>query len=157
MPCTRLTFSGMPGGSCGYPGDGSPGWQTLWRGLERLQALLEGILFPLPFLPLLLVSSRQIRHPARSKPGEPSPWQEHGVAERERKRTGLCAGNGVGPRASARHGKCCACLQAARSTRIFWLNVGAGIVRVVVRMGVIEHWEMPLFQVMQSSPARVGE
>jgi hypothetical protein len=43
------------GGYRGYLGDGPPGWQTLWRGWERLQALLEGVQFTLQFLPLLLV------------------------------------------------------------------------------------------------------
>jgi len=43
------------GGYRGYRGDGPPGWQTLWRGWKRLQALLEGVQFTLQFLPLLLV------------------------------------------------------------------------------------------------------
>jgi hypothetical protein len=36
-------------------GDGPAGWQTLWRGWERLQALLEGVLFTLQFFPQLLL------------------------------------------------------------------------------------------------------
>jgi hypothetical protein len=43
------------GGYRGYQGDGLPGWQTLWRGWERLQALLEGVHFTLQFFPLLLL------------------------------------------------------------------------------------------------------
>ena len=43
------------GGYRGYRGDGPPGWQTLWRGWERLQALLEGVLFTLQFFPQLLL------------------------------------------------------------------------------------------------------
>jgi hypothetical protein len=43
------------GGYRGHRGDGLPGWQTLWRGWERLKALLEGVQFTLQFLPLLLV------------------------------------------------------------------------------------------------------
>ena len=43
------------GGYRGYLGDGLPGWQTLWRGWQRLQALLEGVHLTLQFLPLLLV------------------------------------------------------------------------------------------------------
>jgi hypothetical protein len=43
------------GGYRGYQGDGLPGWQTLWRGWQRLQTLLEGVSFTLQFLPLLLV------------------------------------------------------------------------------------------------------
>lgn len=43
------------GGYRGYQGDGLPGWQTLWRGWQRLQALLEGVHFTLQFFPLLLL------------------------------------------------------------------------------------------------------
>jgi Transposase DNA-binding/Transposase DDE domain len=43
------------GGYRGYRGDGPPGWQTLWRGWARLQAVLEGVQLTLQFLPLLLV------------------------------------------------------------------------------------------------------
>ncbi len=43
------------GGYRGYRGDGPAGWQTLWRGWERLRALLEGVHFTLQFLPLLLL------------------------------------------------------------------------------------------------------
>jgi hypothetical protein len=43
------------GGYRGYQGDGLPGWQTLWRGWLRLQALLEGVQFTLQFFPQLLL------------------------------------------------------------------------------------------------------
>jgi hypothetical protein len=43
------------GGYRGYRGDGPAGWQTLWRGWTRLQAVLEGVQLTLQFLPLLLV------------------------------------------------------------------------------------------------------
>ena len=32
-----------PGGHLGHTGDGSPGWQTLWLGLESLRYLVEGV------------------------------------------------------------------------------------------------------------------
>jgi len=34
---------GRLGGHLNRKGDGQPGWQTLWRGMNRLQTLVEGV------------------------------------------------------------------------------------------------------------------
>lgn len=34
---------GRMGGHMGRKGDGMPGWITLWRGMSKLQALVEGV------------------------------------------------------------------------------------------------------------------
>ncbi len=34
---------GRLGGHMGRKGDGTPGWITLWRGMSKLQALVEGV------------------------------------------------------------------------------------------------------------------
>jgi len=34
---------GRMGGHLNRKGDGMPGWQTLWRGMEKLSLLVEGV------------------------------------------------------------------------------------------------------------------